>query len=32
MGSFEGYLGKSDKIDGNWVWRRELMRKLKMTK
>ena len=29
---FEGYLEKSDKIDGNWVWWSELAQKLKMTK
>ena len=31
-GVFKDYLGKSDKIDGNWVQRRKLIRKLKMTK
>lgn len=32
MRIFEGYFGKSDKIDGNWVWCCKLARKLKMTK
>lgn len=32
MGFFEGYLGESDKIDGNWVRSSELAKKLKMTK
>ncbi|WP_213077191.1 hypothetical protein, partial [Escherichia coli] len=32
MGVFESYFGKSDKIDGNWVWCCKLARKLKMTK
>ena len=32
MGVFEGYLGESDKIDGNWMRRSEMVQKLKMTK
>lgn len=32
MGDFEDFSGKSDKIDGNWMWQRRLVQKLEMTK